>query len=857
MQALSNCYHSRPSVISKVDLANKPPASKPEPELPASKPEPEQKYVEPIKIKKLAETPSTPQEQPHPALKLKISLKNKTASSAPPKLVISKLPKMKELKRHRKHKEKEPPQPLLGQLVYRKEKVAAPSPSMSILFPPVTSNNREETNLDEANEARRKSHKKSKKEKKEKKRRESEKVLNAEPEKVPSTEERKVPKLVIKRDSNDSPTLTVFQPKQDTQVVPPFILTPPISKSSRTSKDSSNSQSPSSTPTSRNPRIKEPIIAPEVDQPTPTSKRGRKPMVPVVESVTPLPKTSRQTRSDSVPVEISSTPGRKRLVKPVPESKPVHPVKLTDSAPVEAFSTPGRKGLVKPASEPKPLVLVNQEDSVPIEAPSPGRKRQVKPVSEPKPDVPINQADSLPTEASTLRRKRVVKPVSEPKQNKTDSVPIETPSNLGRKGLVKPISEPKLVVPVDPADAVPVETSTPGRKRQVKPISDSKPVIPVNLTDSVPIEAPSTSGRKRLVKPVSEPKLVKPEILPKSGKKSRGKQAQVKATQPEQEPKAFVKPGEETAATETVVHSAPGPLSKKKLLAKGTTHGPKSADGLQVSVEDEIRQKVVVFRSVRRVGSRSALAASTDASDDSWKRQLDQKCFVNLENISFKQLTNCHTEAVAKLSVQESIPESGVVVRMVTDDIKLLSTKLKSLKQKSKKTKKTSIHVPKLRIRLGGSKSICEPAEVQSGKQLSEILSDLAKDSVENITSVTEFKSTKSYDDILNDENEEKTVDEFDHTVLVQGTNIGNAFSVLLSVGLENDIVKSILDDILMSVVTQSAEKDVARCTEKEETVEACESDGESDLEEHQSLELRISDDEEPTQPGETFMLTL
>jgi len=336
------------------------------------------------------------------------------------------------------------------------------------------------------------------------------------------------------------------------------------------------------------------------------------------------------------------------------------------------------------------------------------------------------------------------------------------------------------IIPVHPKPADPVLTP----EKQLKKIEEISQLSPIKIQRGVLVQKPIRKNNKQNpIDPISIPTLMQKQ-------KQTRRQKRSSLTQPEC-PASFVP-------------------QQKRLTKVASDH----------ATDEPERQKVMVFRSrSSRHGSRStSTGSSTSSSQESSKCQLDQGCLVTLENIEFKELDD-----------QATAPnEDGVVLQMVQTDLKLLTSSTKEPRTPKTVAKKT---IPKIRIRLG-------PSQTENGKHLSVILSDLAKDSNDQTAepeNLVLLKSTQSYDDILKEriEPENEGLEQQD-TYVIQGTNIGHALDVLLSFQIKEDIVGSILNDIIASAVTQSMEK----------TFKSYLSD-DDEVDEHQVLELRISDEED------------
>jgi len=485
---------------------------------------------------------------------------------------------------------------------------------------------------------------------------------------------------------------------------------------------------------------------------------------------------------------------------PKPEEKKlVEPLK---------FQKPEEKKLVEPSKHRKPeekklveLIKIRkhvEEESLPVRAPSP------------------------PPPPPSLKLKINLKNASVSKPKVVEKIPLQQPI-LGklvvRKNKKAPVSKSILFPPVTSScrdDLDHQEEIDERRKSKKKSKKEKRREKKMSEEQEISVESETRKVPKLVIK---RDVIVQ---TPKSSRKKRDISESVSSPPPVQLFDTSY-PIEVLSSPPKTIKILPLKISTQQSSDSSVRPGPKSSgrkrprvEVLPQEVETE-REKVIV-----RTSSRSNSAGSTDS--DNSNRRLNQKCSVTLENIE-----------VEKLSSDDRHDETGVVVEMVSTDLKLLSTP-----KSSKKTKQKKAVVPKLTIKLGPSTS----QSPESGKQLSIILTDLAKHSTQLVSEsdlTSCMHTTKSFDEILKERSEEKSVnvvDEFEHTCVVKETDIGNALNVLLSMEAEKEIVGKLLEDLILAAVSQSAEK-VA--TQDDTSFEM----SESEVDDQQSFELRISDDDE------------
>ena len=496
------------------------------------------------------------------------------------------------------------------------------------------------------------------------------------------------------------------------------------------------------------------------------------------------------------------------------------------------YQKPEEKKFVEPIKYSKPEEKKFVE---PIKYSKPEEKKFVEPIKIRKPvDLELS---TTPSPSQGLKLKINLKNASVTKQKVVEQIPLQQPI-LGklvvRKDKKVPTSKSILFPPVTSScrDDLDKQEKDDERRKSKKKSKKEKRAEKNESEEQAKVVESETRKVPKLV--------IKRDVLVPTPKSSRKKKENSESVSFPLSSPSTVKSVDESFPVE-VLSSPPKSIKilPLKITAKQTSEvsvrpGPKSSERkrprlVEVLPEVEPEREKVIVRTV----SRSNSAGSTDSSrSDTSNRRLDQKCSVTLENIEIEKLSSadCHDE-------------SGVVVEMASTDLKLL-TKPKS----SKKAKQKNVFVPKLRIKLGPSTSQSPP---ESGKQLSAILTDLAKNSTQ-IYPESVFTScknaTKSFDEILKEKSEEKSsniVDEFEHTCVVQATNIGNALNVLLSMEVEKEIVGKILDDLILLAVSQIDEK-VSIQDDRNLEVD------ESEVDDPQSLELRISDGEEADFEPET-----
>ena len=187
-----------------------------------------------------------------------------------------------------------------------------------------------------------------------------------------------------------------------------------------------------------------------------------------------------------------------------------------------------------------------------------------------------------------------------------------------------------------------------------------------------------------------------------------------------------------------------------------------------------------------------------------------------VDNVSPQRKTRLNSRTNSVVTTEGSNEKSVNEPALTNGGTKNESLKTKILINKSGAVREVLRPVvPRLKIRLG-------PSVVESGKQLSVILSDLVHDDDDDEGEMQEcslqiskigIKMTRSFDDILNERRSEEVSagsDVGERTCVVRDTDIGSALSAILSLELEKGIVATILDETLAKVV-EEGERRVAK----------------------------------------------